>query len=226
MPSLAMNVVRRIERLPKPRRTTDALQPLFEAISNSIQSTQRKFGARVSKQGRVTITVISPEGRKPLMISVEDNGVGLDETNYEAFKTTDTDNKIEIGGKGVGRLLWLDCFEKIHVESTFNEGKSNGKRNFDFRLTETDQIENLVEQKRNGNISDTGMHVRFQGLRNNGYREAFPARLAYVFQHLASHFLPIFILLLYCCRLRRTNDGLDILMESNAGRPRKSVSAS
>jgi hypothetical protein len=36
-------------------------------------------------------------------------------TNYEAFATTDTDNKIHIGGKGVGRLLWLDCLRDIEV---------------------------------------------------------------------------------------------------------------
>ena len=123
MPSLSMNVLKRVDRLPKPRNITDALQPLFEAISNSIHSTQSKFfKSQVAKQGHIELTVQSPSSKRPLIVIIEDNGVGLDEKNYEAFTTTDTDNKIEIGGKGVGRLLWLDCFEKIHIHSVFEKG--------------------------------------------------------------------------------------------------------
>ena len=135
MPSLTMNVVKRIDRLPKPRRTSDALQPLFEAISNSIHSVQEKFGSRVARNGRVEITIISTHLHRPMTISVEDNGIGLDKKNYEAFTTTDTDNKIEIGGKGVGRLFWLDCFRKIYIESTYRHDKSLRNRQFDFQLS-------------------------------------------------------------------------------------------
>src|ERR1700722_10561959 len=38
MPSLSMNLVKRIDRLPKPTNATGALQPLFEAVSNSIHA--------------------------------------------------------------------------------------------------------------------------------------------------------------------------------------------
>ena len=54
MASLTMNLVKRIERLPKPRRSADAMQPLFEAISNSIQSTREKFKGKVEQRGKVT----------------------------------------------------------------------------------------------------------------------------------------------------------------------------
>ncbi|MFL5035518.1 MAG: ATP-binding protein, partial [Microvirga sp.] len=107
MPSLNFDLVRRVERLPKPVRTTDALQPLFEAISNSIHSVQDKFKAKVAELGHIEVSINKPRGKRRLSIIVSDNGVGLDETNYEAFTTTDTGNKIAIGGKGVGRLLWL-----------------------------------------------------------------------------------------------------------------------
>ena len=53
---------------------------------------------------------------------VEDDGVGLDKKNLEAFITTDTDNKIQIGGKGVGRLMWLDCCQHIRVDSVYMDG--------------------------------------------------------------------------------------------------------
>lgn len=102
MSSLRSNLVKRIARLPKPARTSDALQPLFEAISNSIHSTQAKFGENVATQGSVVISVTTGRKQAPVSITVEDNGLGLDEANYDAFMTTDTDNKIAIGGKGVG----------------------------------------------------------------------------------------------------------------------------
>lgn len=117
MPSLKTNLVKRIDRLPKPTNTADAMQPLFEAVSNSIHSTQDRFKDNVSTQGKITVTLTMASRRAPSKIVVEDNGIGLDAKNYDAFTTTDTDNKIARGGKGVGRLLWLDCFEAISVTS-------------------------------------------------------------------------------------------------------------
>ncbi len=193
MPSLTMNLVKRVERLPKPARTSEALQPLFEAVSNSIHSTQSKFKKAVGSKGKIIVTVDVERDDAPLSVVVEDNGVGLDKKNYDAFVTTDTDNKIEIGGKGVGRLLWLDCFEEIHIESYYAEQSTMRHRRFDFRLSPTDQIENLSDRKVTSAPASTGMTVTFTGLRANRYRDKFPKRPAYVFQHFTSHFLPIFI---------------------------------
>lgn len=121
MTSLRPNLVKRIERLPKPRNSAAALQPLFEAISNSIHSTQAKFGEGVSKSGRVIVTIETDRKKENVWATIEDNGNGLDENNWEAFTTTDTDNKLSIGGKGVGRLLWLDCF--IDIDIIANAGR-------------------------------------------------------------------------------------------------------
>lgn len=124
MRSLRPNLVKRIERLPKPTNVTGALQPLFEAISNAIHSTQAKFGSLVAEKGLVHVVVSTQRDKDDVWASVEDNGVGLDEKNWEAFTTTDTDHKMLSGGKGVGRLLWLDCFEKISIESVFSNEKN------------------------------------------------------------------------------------------------------
>ena len=91
------------------------MQPLFEAVSNAIHSTQAKFKTATSRKGRIVVTVSTDRKKDDVWASVEDNGAGLNSTNWEAFKTTDTDNKIDIGGKGVGRLLWLDCFEAVGI---------------------------------------------------------------------------------------------------------------
>lgn len=193
MPSLKSNLVKRIDRLPKPANAADAMQPLFEAVSNSIHSTQDRFKDKVATGGKIIVT-LTMEGRQaPERIIVEDNGVGLDGKNYDAFTTTDTDNKIARGGKGVGRLLWLDCFEEISVKSTSFEDGTEKQRSFRFVLSQSDQIQDYEESEVEAAQANTGVMIEFGALRDNGYRAKFPGRAAYVFQHFTSHFLPTFI---------------------------------
>ena len=191
MTSLRPNLVKRIARLPKPTNVADALQPLFEAISNAIHSTQARFNDAVSTAGRVNVTVQTDRKKDAFTAIVEDNGPGLNERNWEAFITTDTDNKIEIGGKGVGRLLWLDCFSDIRVDTSFVDGVGTKRRTFNFVLDINNQIQN--ETVEDGTGPDPYFLVEFKGLRGNGYRDKWPGRGNYVFQHITSHFLPTFI---------------------------------
>jgi hypothetical protein len=192
MTSLRPNLVKRVERLPKPTDVAEAMQPLFEAISNAIHSTQTKFGNDVSARGNVRVEVSTGRRKEDVWAIVEDNGVGLDPDNWDAFTTTDTDNKIDIGGKGVGRLLWLDCFPEVEIESVFDEKGARRKRSFTFSLS----MENQIRDHRVEDVAasaPTGFRARFTGLKNNGYLAKFPGRKEYVFQHITSHFLPTFI---------------------------------
>jgi hypothetical protein len=118
------------------------MQPLFEAISNAIHSVQSRFGETVSALGKIEITVNTNRNKDQVWATVEDNGLGLDEKNWDAFTETDTGNKISIGGKGVGRLLWLDCFQNVSVASTYKVGGGMERRTFDFVLKQDDQIQN------------------------------------------------------------------------------------
>lgn len=192
MTSLKSNLVKRIDRLPKPANATGALQPLFEAISNAIHATQARFGESTPQKGKVTVTVSTNRKKENVTASVKDNGDGLNKANWDAFTTTDTDSKISIGGKGVGRLLWLDCFENIAVESIFQEDNTHKHRTFKFVLSQENQIQdNSVETTQHP--SDTMFHVKFENLRTNGYHQKFPGCGDYIFQHITSHFLPVFI---------------------------------
>lgn len=192
MTSLRPNLVKRIERLPKPSSVAAAMQPLFEAISNAIHSVQARFESEVTQKGRVYVTVSTDRRKKDVWATVEDNGLGLNDKNWDAFTTTDTDNKITIGGKGVGRLLWLDCFCSIHVDSVFESGGKYFRRSFDFVLSVENQIQNELMEELD-KADQSSFYVRFDGLRDNEYCSRFPGRENYVFQHLTSHFLPAFI---------------------------------
>lgn len=193
MPSMTMDLVKRVNRLPKPTTASLAMQPLFEAISNAIHSTQSRFGDDVVNSGKIIVTVTTGRKQAHVTAAIEDNGTGLDKSNYEAFITTDTPNKIKIGGKGVGRLMWLDCFENIHVESNFYDGEVLKQRSFDFRLSKSDQIQNLSVAPASSLSRNSGVVIKFDGLRDNGYKQKFPGRPSYIFQHITSHFLPTFI---------------------------------
>jgi hypothetical protein len=50
----------------------------------------------------------------------------------ESFCTLDSEYKANKGCKGVGRLLWLKVFERVHVESDFIEDGVLCHRQFDF----------------------------------------------------------------------------------------------
>ncbi|MBB2961872.1 hypothetical protein FHU13_002260 [Methylobacterium sp. R2-1] len=166
--------------------------PLFEAISNAIHSVQARYRGQVTARGHVEVRITKARGRQPLRIVVSDNGVGLDRDNFEAFSTTDTAHKIQIGGKGVGRLLWLDCFTSIHVDSVYDSGQQRRRRTFDFTLGNDEQISGYNDV-RIADATETGATITFSGLRDNGYAERFPTRLGHIFRHVTSHFLPTFI---------------------------------
>jgi hypothetical protein len=173
MASLRPNLVKRIDRLPKPKNVAAAMVPLFEAVSNAIHSTQSKFAESVTTDGRVIVTVSTNRLKSNVWATVEDNGLGLDDKNWDAFTTTDTDNKLSIGGKGVGRLLWLDCFEHITISTVFEQEDKLRRRKFGFQLANDDQIIGY-ELTDAPDAAGSGFHVRFEGLRDNGYHDRFP----------------------------------------------------
>ncbi|QNQ08182.1 ATP-binding protein [Sphingomonas alpina] len=192
MAKLYANLVKRVQRLPKPARTSDALQPTFEAISNAIHAIYTRWEERASAKGLVEVFVGMDRDKSKIWITVEDNGIGLDDENFEAFLTTDTDHKITFGGKGVGRLLWLDCFGRIEIRSRYTVGDLKKERQFRFRLNNEEQIVDLTEGDQPSNIQP-GTRIKFSEIRDNGYLEKFPSRSAYIFQHIFSHFLPVFV---------------------------------
>lgn len=193
MTSLRGDVVNRVRRLPKPSLSAEALQPLFEAISNALHAVEDKFGSGYQAKGRIVVTMVSVKDADHITITVSDNGVGLQPARFEAFCTTDTDYKIERGGKGVGRLLWLDAFESIRVESIYEDNEQLMRRSFSFRLQAEDQITDEIVEVVAGD-APTGTAVTFVGLRGAAYRTKMPTQPATIIKHFGSHFFADFIL--------------------------------
>ena len=123
---------------------TEALLPLFEAISNSIYAIEERGNL---SEGKITVRVIrvkqlpisdidTHEEHNIVEFEIKDNGVGFDEKNYESFRTAETTYKLDKGGKGVGRFYWLKAFKKVEIESIYCYEDGKKFRKFEFNLND------------------------------------------------------------------------------------------
>ena len=69
---------------------------------------------------RIKISLPDPTQLQNLQLTISDNGVGFDDFRFGKFsKLFDVE---EQSLKGLGRLVYLCYFERVYVESTYNEG--------------------------------------------------------------------------------------------------------
>ena len=143
--TMPTNLSGRLRNTPLP--LTSGLLPLFEAVVNSIHAIEE---ARVStNDGRITITILRQENRSLFTQSdprkkgpdalgeiigfkIEDNGIGFTDENMASFRMLDSEHKIQMGCRGIGRLLWLKAFKQVQVKSTYQAGEIVRERSFAF----------------------------------------------------------------------------------------------
>ncbi len=128
------------------------LVPLYEAIVNSINAIDEAKKDNPSFEGNIDVEVI----RERTLLSesdentvsgfkISDNGVGFNEANMSSFMEADSEYKLSIGGKGVGRFSWLKAFSSVHIVSTFKEDDSFATRIFDFNLHQVEIEDQLLD---------------------------------------------------------------------------------
>jgi hypothetical protein len=112
------------------------LIPLFETVMNSIQSIR---DAKRRGTGTVLIEVereadLLGSGQGTIQsFTITDNGIGLDDDNFDSFNTAYSDWKESVGGKGLGRFTWLKAFARAEITSVFQPaGESPLRRKFVF----------------------------------------------------------------------------------------------
>ena len=194
MTTLRGDILNRVRRLPKPTQASEALQPLFEAVSNALHAVEDAYRDMYQARGRIIVTIKNLKDPDTLDITIADNGIGFDTRRYDAFCTTDTDHKISRGGKGIGRLLWLDAFDAVSIDSIFIEDGYLRRRRFSFVLTQSDQITGETVEIVNSEGAETGTTITLRGLRGTAYRSKFPIQPATLIKHFGSHFFADFIL--------------------------------
>ena len=192
MITLGANIRNRVRKLPKPSNASQGLQPLFEAVSNAFFAIDdRTVNSKLLFRPEINITVLNLSDPDKIKIIVSDNGIGLDEDRFKAFCTIDTDFKSEKGGKGVGRLFWLDSFKRVEIQSSYGDLNSLNHRSFLFCLRNKDQIEQIDNDLSGRKIS--GTKIIFSGLHAEGYRKYFPKRKDTFLRYFSSHFIADFL---------------------------------
>lgn len=174
-----------------------SLLPLFEAVVNSVHA----INAAPNGTGEIRVRVdraltlgLSDEGsRLPDVtgFTVEDTGIGFTETNFESFDTMDSRAKAALGGKGVGRLLWLKAFASADITSTYEDGGKWFRRHFQFRLTAAGIEDHEIQPLESASARSTS--VRLVGFHEE-YRNASPKSTVALARRIVEHCLQFYLL--------------------------------
>ena len=139
------------------------LQPLFEAIINSLEANAKKIRVTIQQDPTLFDDFSSIHS-----FSIEDDGEGFTQKNIEAFSTLWTDNKRQLGCKGSGRFTWLSVFNMIQVDSFLADQNKHIHINFDLNFDGqiiTDNVE--VEKNKTiitfSNVTDKFYHRNIDG---------------------------------------------------------------
>ena len=106
------------------------LLPLLEAVSNAMHGIEARFPESAAVDGKVEITISNLNDPERIMISVTDNGVGLDNQNYQWFKTPFSGHKLKQNGRGFGRFIGFKVFNRILYSSRYDAFPSPERRTF------------------------------------------------------------------------------------------------
>ena len=184
---------------------TRGLMPLFETVQNSIHAIEERL--QDLSQGRIVIEIqrdkqstllnedntgIHARTSLPEITGfiVRDNGIGFTDKHMTSFETLDTDLKEAIGGRGVGRLLWLKVFRRASIDSVFIDDDHNTNRvKFDF--TSHEGITNLRREVIDtSTMPETSVHLLGY---DSKYRDASRKTVEAIAKTLFEHCLWYFI---------------------------------
>lgn len=177
------------------------LSPVFEAIINSIHAIAETANPR---QGQIWINIQRDHSQQSLpsdgvgkalgpvrSFTIQDSGIGFDDVHYNAFETSDTRQKANQGGKGVGRFLWLKAFDHAEVESIFRA--VDGKlfhRSFELRLTDNGVENHSLVPVANGKEGSTVRLVNFRP----EYQDEAPRSAETIAKRIVEHCVEHFVL--------------------------------
>lgn len=209
------NIANKVRNTRLPRKKP--LLPLFELISNSIHSIEEAVDKNILKptEGKIVIDCIRNGSQETLQqlvdidiypihtFIVSDNGIGLDEENLKAFIEADTDHKIDIGGKGVGRFVCLKAFRELNITSYYQENSETKSVKFDFKPTK-EGFHNFSNPSPNG--IRNGSVIKLNGIKED-YQKALPKELSAIAREIVAHFQLYFI--------RNTNPQIVIRNQNN-----------
>lgn len=184
----------RVRNVGLPANPTNALVPLFEAVSNAIHAVEARWEDKATEAGEVIVTVHRRDDEEESHVigfTITDNGIGLTEENWRSFRTSDSPLKLTRGGKGVGRLAWLKAFANCQIVSTFADGEAIMQRSFAFSLKAANAIQDhLLVVAPVGSSQKT--EVRLAPFEMS-FEAHCPKKTSTIAAKLVGHFLPYLV---------------------------------
>ncbi|NJO35508.1 MAG: hypothetical protein HC869_22940 [Rhodospirillales bacterium] len=178
----------RIKNLRLPDGKTALIYSIYEAVTNGVQAIDERFGTDSAKDGKIAVRVSNKQDKTVDRIVVTDNGVGLTTKHLESFDTCDTLEKFDIGGRGVGRLVWTKAFKRIDVTSTFLRDDGVAERvEFQFKPELDDSRDGL--QRHAANAEHIGTTIGLSEVAVDGVK----LTIAGLTRDVCHHFFPYFI---------------------------------
>lgn len=166
------------------------LLPVMEAISNAIHSIEARFGTAASVKGRISVHFAYPNDPEKFKVTVQDNGIGLNNENYQHFKTPFSGHKLQQNGRGFGRFIAFKIFEHIAYASRYAINNVSAERHFVFDIGKEDEF---IFREYETPLIDVGLKVTFSEPIPEWGPVIQNISVDHVADDIASHFLPYFL---------------------------------
>lgn len=178
----------RIRNMRLPDGRTALLYSIYEAVMNGVQAIEERFQESTdSATGTIVVNVSKNADKAIEDIVVHDNGIGLNERHLDSFNVCDTMEKADIGGRGVGRLVWLKAFKQIEVRSTYTVAIGMQSLFFRFQPEQEDSRVDLMRFVSDGALQGTTISLI------GAKEEDKKLSMALLSRSLCHHFFPFFI---------------------------------
>lgn len=193
---------------------SNTLLPLFEAIVNSIQAIEEDSSTEIGlidiqivRDGQTSINPDSTGGNI-IGFNIKDNGIGFNSENYNSFLYAHSTYKVRKGGKGIGRFVWLRAFNKVEIESKYQENGEWKHRRFDFKPTK-EGIEKHINETTDGSpkrfteVRLIGLKQEYQKWCNQDVEEIALKIIEHCFVYFLDH---------NCPRIKLIDNGKDVIV--------------
>lgn len=183
-----------IERIVRDIKTrSTSLTPIIEAVCNSIEAIGKSM-----TEGKIRI-VLKRDGSQDLgfegnsvkgeiiAVDIIDNGEGFTDVNRESFDTYRSDHKIQHGGKGFGRFMFLKYFNRVTVESVYCKDGTFYKRTFTFGHDD-EIIEDETNVSLEGTDYQTGTTIHLSSIKTKDLDKGIDVISRKLVERLLSYF--------------------------------------
>lgn len=170
----------------------DFLLPTFEAVSNAMHAIEALHSENAGREGSIHIRFFNPNNPAKLKITVSDNGIGLNDENYESFRTPFSGFKLKQHGRGFGRFIAFKVFARTVYRSRYSFFADQRIRSFQFDVARKKEFIFLDDQPEFGH---TGLCVEYDQPLTPWHDLIRNLNVDEVADAIGSHFLPYFLYL-------------------------------